>query len=66
VRTHRKVLVCLRDDFGKEFCLVGRKELRVQRRCGSGLVSNSSQDHNIQIIAGQLDINGVYLFTHIY
>ena len=33
-----KVLVCLRDDFGEEFCLVSGKGLRVQGGHGSGLV----------------------------
>jgi len=59
------VLIHLRGDFGEEFHLVSRKGLRVQSGCGSGLVANGSQGCNIQIISGWLDINGVYLFTHI-
>src|SRR5882724_6230649 len=62
----KKVLVCLRDNFGEELCLVGRKGLRVQSGHWSGLVADGSQGCNIQIIASQLDINGVYLFTRIY
>src|SRR5882724_4772520 len=61
-----KVLVGLRDDFGKELCLVSRKGLRVQSGHWSRLVADSSQGCDIQVITGQLDINGVYLFTRIY
>src|SRR5882724_4091455 len=67
LREHiEKVLVGLRDDFGKELCLIGRKGLRVQSGCWSGLVANGSHRCDVQIIAGRLDINGVYLFTCIY
>src|SRR5882724_5292694 len=58
-----KVLVGLRDNFGEELCLIGRKGLRVQSGHWSGLVANGSQGHNVQIIASQLDINGVYFLT---
>src|SRR5882724_8885413 len=58
-----KVLVGLRDDFGEKFCLISREGLRVQSGCWSGLVANGSQGCNIQIIASQLDINGVYFLT---
>ena len=51
-----KVLVCLRDDFGEEFHLIGRKGLRVQSGCGSRLVAHGLQGCDIQIITGQLDI----------
>ena len=54
-----KVLVGLRDDFGKELCLVSRKGLRVQSGHWSGLVADSSQVCDVQIIASRLDINGV-------
>ena len=66
LREHiEKVLVCLRDNFGEVLCLIGRKGLRVQSRRGSRLVANGLQGHNIQIMASWLDINGVYLLTHI-
>src|SRR5882672_10492123 len=60
-----EVLVHLEDNFGKEFGLIGRKWLRVQSSCGSRGVADSPQGLNILIITGQLDINGVDLFTHI-
>jgi|SRR5882724_7506380 len=55
----KKVLICLRDHIGEDFCLVSRKRLRVQSGHGSRLFANGSQGHDIQIIPGQLDINGV-------
>jgi len=42
------------DDFGKEFCLISRKGLRVQSRHGSGLVADSLARPQYQIITGQL------------
>src|SRR5882724_9732130 len=60
-----KVIVGLRDNFGEELCLISRKGLRVQSRCWSMLVADGLQSRDVQIIASQLDINGVYFLTHI-
>src|SRR5882672_3158469 len=61
----KEVLVHLGDDFGEEFSLVSGQGLRVQSSCGSGSVADGSQGLDILIIAGQLNINDVYLLTHI-
>ena len=63
--THKEILICLRDNFGKEFGLIGRKGLRVESSRGCRIVANSLQGLDVLTVGSRLNINGVYLFPHV-